>query len=894
MSTGDQSLGALLSDLFDKIGVNLPLPAILQDVSVDPSSLKLDSASVSCSYKPDGYGTFTLAGSKTENQWAVAFGIEADLGARLPFPSIPLLSAAVTPLEIDKICVLVTGATVPGNLPADPFGSGLTAGISIRVVLKIGSHSVDKTVRILDAAKYPSVSAGSPIQVPNVGWLKISQSFGPIDFDKLGLGFLHKSASGGNGWNINLNPVFSVKLPDLAVTLDGLSLDTLFKNPSPADFTCDLNGLLIACTSNAVAISGEFLHQHTTQGDSYGGAAFIKFSGYELAGLGEYLSGANPSLFLYLLLDSDSSELGIPPFFVVKGLAGGFGYNYQLNIPSIDKVADFPFVQQAISNNVFGKAPKPADVLAKLGDAVTANVGEVWLAAGIRFSSFELLSAFALLTAQFGTNLEFALLGVASLSVPPDVDEPIAQAQLALEASYSTSSEVLRVEGQLTPDSYILAKACRLTGGFAFCMWFGEDHAGDFVVTLGGYNPRFQKPPHYPDEPRLGFKWEVSSQLHVEGGGYFALTPHAIMAGGSLNATFQSGGLHAWFDVDADFLMIWKPFYYEADLGVSIGVSYRIKVWFVHVTITVHLGVDLSLHGPPFGGKARFHVGPFHVTISFGDSSSTPQPPITWDEFVSAFLPAKPVSGQISAGKVLKESGGSYAGSIVKANSVRVALATAIPIRTVTYVGCSQVANAPSWSTDIGAAPCSVKSDQFNSDVTIAVQYSANAGDTSKSACDPAEFIVTPILTQSPQSLWGAPRNQGDMTWINPPNQGLIAQTLTGFTVVPAPLPLGHQIGPYPVAELLYSYDPVEDVISYAWEALARPTTDGFDQSQAMAELTSTIASGQASQARSDILQALAAQGLTLPNPDVSQIAQNAANVLLAPPILSLLGEEKV
>jgi hypothetical protein len=62
-----------------------------------------------------------------------------------------------------------------------------------------------------------------------------------------------------------------------------------------------------------------------------------------------------------------------------------------------------------------------------------------------------------------------------------------------------------------------------------------------------------------------------------------------------------------------------------------------------------------------------------------------------------------------------------------------------------------------------------------------------------------------------------------------------------------------------------------------------------------MQVLTSTIGSPQVAQARTSILQALADQGLSIPitRPDVSTIAQRAADALLAPPVLSLLGEER-
>ena len=681
-----------------------------------------------------------------------------------------------------------------------------------------------------------------------------------------------------------------MRLSPLEVDLEGLSVSVPFKTPT--SISLDIDGLSLSYLSSALSIGGEFLHQTTNGLDTYEGGAFIKAESYDLAGYGAYVKAAAPSLFLYLILDA---ELGGPPFFYVEGLAGGFGYNYQLTIPSIDDVAAFPFVVQVNSNNVFGSSPKPTDVLAKLNDVVKPQVGEDWLAAGVKFSTFKLLDSFALLTGKLGTNFEIALLGLSTLSVPPEAPTPIAQAQLAIDADWSQSSDLLKVEGRLTPASYLFSKDCQLTGGFAVYMWFAGEHAGDFVITLGGYNPSFSKPTWYPDEPRVGYRWQIGSELHIEGGLYFALTPSAVMAGGKLSATFQSGGLRAWFDESADFLLSWKPFHYSADLELGIGVSYTIKVWFVRKTITVHLGVSVNLSGPPFGGVARFKAGPFHVKIHFGDTSGASLPPISWDEFRQSFLPQNKantgdiVQARVASGKVKGPTG--YKGYIVDPSSTQLALSTAIPIKSGSY-NAGSLPGTATCNTQFGVASCGVPADQLKSDVSITITYSDDAGGTG-SNCDPGNFSLTPVFSNSPGSLWGPPRYAGDHALLSDP--ALIGNTLTGFTVVPSKQPTGKQLGPFDVLTLLYSYSRTEDVLTFAWETTARPTTDSFDQGDAVQQLTSTIGSAAVATTRTNILQALAAQGLFIPDPqpDVSSIAQYAADVLLASPALRLLGEER-
>ena len=166
-----------------------------------------------------------------------------------------------------------------------------------------------------------------------------------------------------------------------------------------------------------------------------------------------------------------------------------------------------------------------------------------------------MVDTFALLTISLGTTIEVALLGLSTLTLPAGAADPIAQIQLALEVSFSYGSGLLAVVGQLTDNSYVLSRDSRLTGGFAFSLWFSGEHAGEFVLTLGGYNPQFAVPDHYPIVPRLGLSWQVVPELSITGGLYFALTSNAVMAGGKLSAVWTSGSVRAWFTYWADFLM---------------------------------------------------------------------------------------------------------------------------------------------------------------------------------------------------------------------------------------------------------------------------------------------------------------------------------------------------
>jgi hypothetical protein len=107
------------------------------------------------------------------------------------------------------------------------------------------------------------------------------------------------------------------------------------------------------------------------------------------------------------------------------------------------------------------------------------------------------------------------------------------------------------------------------------------------------------------------------------------------MAGGILDAVFQAGPIRAWFYAHADFLINWKPFYYDIEMGVRIGVAFRTALF----TLTIELAASVHLWGPPFGGMA--HVTWFVISfdIPFGKQEPAEPEALTWEEFHKSFLP---------------------------------------------------------------------------------------------------------------------------------------------------------------------------------------------------------------------------------------------------------------
>ena len=289
--------------------------------------------------------------------------------------------------------------------------------------------------------------------------------------------------------------------------------------------------------------------------------------------------------------------------------------------------------------------------------------GTFWFAAGVAFTSFALIDVSAVVAVEVGNGFMLTLLGLATAALPTP-EFPLAQVQLALMAEFSTSAGVLEVLAQLTDQSYLLDPDCRLTGGFAYVSWFAPNpNAGQFVVTLGGYNPSFHHD-GYPDVPRVGYRWCISDVLTISGQSYFALTSEAIMAGTNFTAALTLGPVWASLSLGVDAIVYFDPFKFSAHAyaAIAAGITFSVDLLFGTITISLsfHLGADVTVEGPSIHGSATVDLDVTSVTIAFGSSNDGTTPTLDWTTFANKYLTAKgdaqpqlsaaPTSGMLTPG----------------------------------------------------------------------------------------------------------------------------------------------------------------------------------------------------------------------------------------------------
>ncbi len=479
-----------------------------------------------------------------------------------------------------------------------------------------------------------------------VAWIMVERQLGPFTLSRLGFG-LRKWETGAPELDVLIEG--SLKLGSFELDLLGAGVALPLKDMGA--WYAIIQGVAFSLSVGSTYLEGGLLKRRgpvyredgtvkemVTQ---YGGFVSVRpFNKFTIEAMGAWgtLADGATTLFIYGMLPLGQGVGNA--VFKVTGLALGAGLNRRVKEPPMSRIADFPLVRAVMGTSksivplVPGAEPaEPMEVLAAMAEELPIEEGAYFGCFGLRFSIVEVVDCFALAVVDLGSELEIMILGFARIKQPSS-GWAICYLDLALKAALKPSEGSLLVQAQLTESSWVLSESCRLTGGFAVASWFAGEHAGDFVVTIGGYHPRFQRPAHYPIVPRLGLNWNVTGDLLIKGGMYFALTPSAIMAGGRLEALFSAGPISARFLAYADFLVQWKPLYYDIAIGIEIDVSLDLALF----TLSASIGVDLALMGPPVHGNATVHLAFISFTITFGDTPDEPPYLEDWAEFGQLFL----------------------------------------------------------------------------------------------------------------------------------------------------------------------------------------------------------------------------------------------------------------
>ncbi len=521
------------------------------------------------------------------------------------------------------------GLSLGGNGENDG-GNGLAAGVLD------GGEGGDAVKPMFDIAIWANklhsstdVDFGASLKGEVEYWFPINKQFGPVKIAQIGVKYESEDED-EDEHRLSILIDGEAEIAGFLAQVDDLSVSIpLLDITNVSSWKYDMAGCAISYSGPAFEIAGALRKTHLSDGTNeyveYQGLCTISTDAMAISAIGAFgrvpVTEGDSYVTCFVIAAIDYPIGGIPEFFVT-GLAGGLGLNRDLVLPNVTHVPDSPFMR-ALSG--FGDDPMGA--LESIRGALPAKRGSLWFAVGVKFTTYQVLETKAVLFIKISDGFTVGILGMSSMSLPTK-EFGIGYIELAFLAYYDSQQKLLWVEAQLTDASYLFDKNCRLTGGFALVSWMSK---GEFLLSMGGYHPKFKAPSYYPEVPRLGFNWKPISKLTIKGGAYFTICTSAVMLGGNFEASFKAGSLSASFKAGTNILVVFDPFYYSFD--VYIGVSVRLKTWLG--TLKGSLGADLEIEGPKMRGKARIKLCFISFTVKFGPSGGQAFRKIPFSEFVN-------------------------------------------------------------------------------------------------------------------------------------------------------------------------------------------------------------------------------------------------------------------
>ena len=804
-----------------RYGLRLDLTEPLTLLSGTPSiRLEVDDTWIDTSHGPvpEGLTLWLLADDPAPPlHLALSPGLTiGGIGVRIGGNDAPLLD---TGLRIDSVAVHAYLDVEPGALSGG--GQLELAGLALGVGGATGGNPVAHGLladtgsgnQQLAPSFSPAIAvqrhAADPVLVsfragPGAGpwWLLIQRSFGPVYIEQVGLAV---TLTEGQIRQLGVLLDGQVSILGLTAAVDGLQVSFVLGAGSAfsaASWQVDLAGLAISADIAGLSLEGGLRKFEDSTGVQYVGMLLGRFAVYGISVYGGYgrtvdAQGTYASFFAFGAINGPIG--GVPAFFVT-GIGGGLGINRMLIVPTdLSKFGDYPLIK-ALDPGA-QPSPDPMQDLTRVAGYFPAQRGAFWFAAGVSFTSFALVDGVAVLAVQIGAGLEIDLLGLARMALPRP-QFAIVSIEVALVVRFSTRDGVLWVQAQLTDNSWLLYPDVRLTGGFAYVIWFGGALSGEFVFTLGGYHPDFHRD-GYPQVPRLGFQWQWEI-FTIKGGAYFALTSDAVMAGGSIEASADFDVASVSATLSADGIVYFDPFHFS--VVVSATVTGSIDLWIFSGSVSVT--ATITVEGPQFHGTASVDLGPTSVTVEFGDPSQEAWRLLGWLEFVQKYLElgtggaARALAGvagrgsqpgAISGGSQAPTPDGTSARPFVVVAEFELTLASTIPL-TVVRVRGAQVGAMP--GDGLGIAPMGLGLLPSSIDLGLA---EVTPGSFRADAPELSQMQVTaPADGRFPPGVWGLAQPQDDPRL---PTGGTVAG-ISQVTLT-AEAAEGHGLGPY-------AYDKVE------------------------------------------------------------------------------------
>jgi hypothetical protein len=413
-------------------------------------------------------------------------------------------------------------------------------------------------------------------------------AIGPIQASVSRLGFVLQSAFHDG----NLGPI------DLAVG---------FKSRSGVGLAVDTAGL-----------TGAGFLSHDDASSQYAGMLQLSYQSFQLQAFGLIATKlpTGPGYSMVAMIDATFPPIELVAGFTLNGVGGLFGVNRTISTDALEA----GIKAKTLSNFLFAKNPvaNAAQLLTDLATFFPAAQGRLVFG--------------PLLQIGWGTptaiTIDLALL----LELPDPVRLVLIGELIVLLPNPNAvllemHTDVLGVvdfgtdEGSLDAvlhDSKLVQFPLQGSIALRSC-WSGSDKT--FLLSVGGFNPKFQPPPGFPTLQRLSISMPSGKITKLNLNGYFAVSSNTLQIGAHVDLFVGVDGFGIAGYLNFDTLIERNPFYFDGDISGGVMLSAG-----GDNVMSLDLSADLTGPAPwHCAGSVHFSVLGFGVTkglsVTFGSSA---------------------------------------------------------------------------------------------------------------------------------------------------------------------------------------------------------------------------------------------------------------------------------
>ena len=506
---------------------------------------------------------------------------------------------------------------------------------AIRLVLGGGDGDgfLQKVLSGVDVHAEASLTVGltllTGVTVQGSGQLAIDLTthadLGPVQIESLRLAI----APADDQIGIDAGAVLAVKLGPVRAVVENIGVHAAVKfqpgNLGPIDIDTSFKppvGVGLSIQGGAIT-GGGFLSFDTAQGQ-YAGALQLSVSGlFTLSAVGlitTRMPDGTPGFSLLVVITAEFSQgiqLGFG--FTLLGVGGLLGLNRSIRLQALlDGVRSGAIDAVMFPKDVLANAPR---IISDLNTFFPARAGTFLIGpmAKIGWGTPTLVRIVLGIIIEIPGNI--AAIGVVRVAIP-NADAPLILLQVSFAGALEIDKKRFFFFAALF-ESRIGFQT--LEGELGLLLAFGND--ANFVLTVGGFHPRFAPPPlPFPSPRRISMPLFNGSAARVNADCYVAVTANTVQFGARLELFFGFKSLSVQGHLSFDALFRFSPFHFT----VEIAASFSVKVFGAGLfSVKIRGTID---------GPAPWHVEG-HGSISLLFWSIDVDFSKTWGESVNDVLP---------------------------------------------------------------------------------------------------------------------------------------------------------------------------------------------------------------------------------------------------------------